>query len=137
MTMHEPLATECRHYLDLCPTEHTTTGDGGFCVTLDHRRGAALTAAYGRFTVMIELLNQLAVRSVRTTQPEAARVGTRILPASLRNVRVANFIASHRVVAHIGPVGPLWRVQMDGLTVTGAYSGFSALAYLAAVTEPC
>lgn len=124
-----------RNYLDLCPSADQLGPDGEFCIPLDWSRSHDLRTSYGDFTIVVELLNQFAVRAVRQCFCAEMRHGQRFIPASIRELRGDGLERTHRLVAHPVKTGEFYRVSIRGEETDGGDTGFGGLIYVARVDE--
>ncbi|KZL24685.1 hypothetical protein [Pseudovibrio sp. WM33] len=135
MTTVDVIDTICRHYLDLCPMDFQQDAEEGLIIRLDMSRGQDLCDQYGDFTIIVELLNQLAVQAVRRTFQDKVRANQRYIPASIRAVRLGGLHETHRVFAKPTQLGGFYQVRLRGERIDKSPTSFGGNIIVACIDE--
>ncbi len=135
MTADDVLDTTCRHYLDLCPFADQQEGETDLSIPLDMSRGQKLCDQYGEFTIVIELLNQLAVQAVRRAFRDKGRANQRYIPASIRGIKLEGLQETKRLLAKATQVGTFYQVHLQGERIDKSLTDFGGIIIVACVEE--
>ncbi|WP_259782589.1 hypothetical protein [Aestuariispira ectoiniformans] len=126
---------DCRDYLDLCPTTLSGAEQNSCRSPISWQRAEKLREQYSDFTIVVETLNQFAVRATRQVFREKLLDGLRFIPASLRHLNIGDFERVSELRGTVEQSGEFYRVSIMGLDANREETNTWGEIHVALVSE--